>query len=209
MQQDSDVATELVLHIGNATTNAWRDGDIIAASRTYDALRTHAEVIIRGRGSVRDAGHVATLRVAYDKLVNLTDHVMPDEPDLADWWVLCESLTGLVRSSFESFPYTTRERSLFLVVPLDREATVADLNDWVRNRRPLPKPVGDELVSKELPKARYVDWVNDVLPAGNPRTVVHSHLGTSFAASETDIRNQRVAIKVVLPVADTVIRERP
>lgn len=188
--------SELALHIGDAATNRWRDGDIVRVTFTYDAHRVIAETISNGRyGAVRDPQHVATLRRAYLAITDPNKQPQPTEAGLDSWWTACEQLTGLDRADFSNFPYTSHEQQFMLIVPLTREATMAERGQWTgkANR-----------AEGQLPIPMRVDWQADIMPGLRVR---QGRKGVK-PATNADVRNPNRLIRVLDPISADKIRSR-
>ena len=197
---------ELLLHVGDSPTSSWRDGDIMQAVRNYDALRVHAELIVRGRGAYQGTV-LPSLRSAYESITRAKNQVLPEEDDLLDWWNKARRKAGLDLARFERFPWSATERKLHLVVPLGRDITLAEKQQWAG------KPASemrDEATGTVTPAftPRYVDWQRDILGEVEVKTAARLHLGFTFDATADDVRDPCKSILVRHPVADDVVRVR-
>ena len=94
---------ELLLHIGDSPTSSWHDGDIMQAVRDYDALRVHAELIVRER-SMFKTDALPALKKTYEAITRGKNRVLPVEEDLEEWWERADHAGGINRASCEQFP---------------------------------------------------------------------------------------------------------
>lgn len=181
---------ELLVHIGNATTNPWQDGDVVQAVRTYDCLRVHAETISRGR-SVDVGAAQSALKLEYDKYTKDKGVQLPSEADLSLWWDKAEAEAGLNRTNFETYPFTALERRRGMVIPLDADISVADQQAWAGTPNP-PDFV-----------PRYVDWRTDIIVANRAKKGAGGP-----AAVDADVLDKsiHVVVDVALPVGQVLVR---
>lgn len=191
--------SELALHIGNAATNRWRDGDIVRVTFTYDAQRVIAETISNGRHSavnrVTQAASIEALAEFYEKITDPNRQPQPRAGDLLRWWTLCETLTGLDRNDFSNFPYTGAERRMLLIVPLTREATMAERGQWTGKT---------DRAEGQLPIPKRVDWQADVMPGLRVRV---GRKGVK-PATNANVRDPNQRIRVLDPIDPSKIRSR-
>lgn len=191
--------SELCLHIG--VNGRHRDGDILRVTFTYDAQRVIAETISNGRHSAvnrgKQAASIGLLREHYLDITDPDKQPQPVQAGLDDWWDACETLTGLNRNDFSRFPYTSREQQLFLIVPLDREATLAERAEWTGKTAAAAS--GDP-----VPVPNRVDWQADVMPGHR----VRRDRSGDRAATIADVQNSKRLIRVLDPISPSVIRSR-
>ena len=200
------MSAELLIHIGDSSSSARRDGDIVSAMRQYDALRTHAELTVRERGRYRGP-KLRQLQRAYDDITCRAGRALPREDDLIGWWDLAEREADLRAVDHGWFPFSRLERRLGLVVPLNRDVTLAEKADWtdVATTDDAHPETGHTQPAR---KPKFVDWRRDVIGRYEVRIAVTSHLGSSWNASSEDVSNPRLPIVVHGHVPDTIIRER-
>ena len=200
------MSAELLIHIGNSSSSARRDGDIVCAMRQYDALRTHAELTVRGRGRYRGP-KLRQLQRAYDDITRRAGRTLPREDDLIGWWGLAERETDLRAADHRRFPFSRLERRLGLVVPLNRDVTLAEKAAWTGVATAVD--ARSESGRTQLAgKPKFVDWRRDVIGRCEVRIAATSHLGSSWDARCEDVCNPRLPIVVRGDVSDRIIRER-
>ena len=190
------MASEILLNIGD--NGRHQDGDILRVTFTYDAQRLNAETLISGRlPFLRPSAQLDTLRTLYKDITDPNKQPQPTPDDLARWWTECERITPLLRGSFSNFPYSSGERGLMLVVPLDREATMAERAEWTGK-------TAEATRAGTVPIPKRVDWVADVMPGRR----VRRGPSDNDPATVADVRTRRQPIHVLDPISPTVIRSR-
>lgn len=108
------------------------DGGIIIVRRDYDALRVHAEMLVRGRMP----GLTASARsVLWSKWMRITggNRRLPSDADLSGWWDMAGPVGRVDRADFRDFPFGLLERRVHLVVPLDADVDDATAREWERH----------------------------------------------------------------------------
>ena len=200
------MSAELLIHIGDSSSSTRRDGDILCAMRQYDALRTHAELTLRGRGRYRGP-KLRQLQRAYDDITRRAGRTLPREDDLIGWWSLAERETDLRVADHGRFPFSRLERRLGLVVPLNRDVTLAEKEAWTGVAATTDAHT-ESGRTRRAGTPTFVDWRRDVIGRCEVRIAVTSHLGSSWNASCEDVCNPRLPIVVRGHVPDTIIRER-
>lgn len=181
---------ELLVHIGDATTNPCQDGDVIVAMRTYDCLRVHAETISQGRG-VNVGAAQSTLKLEYDKYTKDKGVQLPSEADLSLWWDKAEAEAGLDRTDFETYPFTALERKRGMVIPLDADISAEDQQAWAGTPNP-PDFV-----------PRYIDWRTDIIGASRAKKGVG---GPTAVDADVLDKSIHVVVDVALPVDKVLVR---
>lgn len=189
------MSSTVALHIGNDSRGRYRDGDIVLVHRTYDAQRVIAETISNRRmlTSAVSEGDAFSLDLFYKSITDPNKQPQPTPADLARWWTAFEDFTGLDRADFSQFPYTSREQQFMLIVPLDREATIAERGLWTGKA---------DAAEGVIPVPHHIDWQSDIMPFLRVRRGPSG----STAASVTDVQNRNQIIRVLDPFDPALIR---
>lgn len=120
----------VLVYVGRPTLGGgFSDGDIMRAHTRRDAMAARAEIILRGRGSIKDAPVLRELQSVWDRLC--AGKLRPSQEGLADWWAAAtETVAALEAVDPARYPFTHTENKVFLPVHLDREITDEEVTRW-------------------------------------------------------------------------------
>ncbi len=129
------------LLIAVRSVGGFRDGDVMRAHTRADALAARAEVILRGRGIVKDRGQLRALGAVWDHYAR--GKRRPDDDGLNSWWMAAMRSVNAIAataplphaealgaSPLGRYPFTAREAKQFLVLQLSREISVDEVGRW-------------------------------------------------------------------------------